>query len=131
MSPACTSSGLRFDLPHIQMIGVAGGGDLDAFLTGGPVERGADVFLAVRQGREWNLKCSPDPQPLDIAQQLGNDLFMLPVAAFRHVELANGLKPRGCALCLRTGRHDFDSYAQLVWPCRVLVLPPSVLRNPA
>ena len=50
-----TRSGFGLDLPHVEEFGVTGRGYFNSSEASGAIERGADVFLCIRQNGEWDF----------------------------------------------------------------------------
>ena len=106
-------SGLGRNLPNIKVFGVAGRSHFNSLLPRGAIERGANVFLGIGQVGEGNLESRAEFQPINILQQLRDDLLVLAVPAFGNINLENRLEAVARILSVRIGRQFADPQIQV------------------
>ena len=86
---------------------IAGGSHVNPSLTRGPVKRGTDILLAIRQSRKGNLQRTIGGQLLKVAEQPADDLFMFTFPSFWNVDLGNGLEAGLGSFQIRILQHLF------------------------
>jgi len=83
---------VRLDLPYVEVVCVAGGGHFQSLCVRGAIQSGANVFLGVGQGGEWNLERGAGAQLIDVAQQPRDNPLMLSIPTLGDVQLKDGLE---------------------------------------
>ena len=80
-------------LPDVEEVGVAGSGDGELALGSSAAEGGADVFFGVGQLGQRDFQSGTGIELCDVAEQLRDDEFVLPITALGHFGLEDGGKP--------------------------------------
>lgn len=73
--------------PDVEVFGVARCGDFSAALASSAIQSRSDILLAVWQLREWNFKGTVRFEQIQVVKDLGDNFFVLAVAAFWDVRL--------------------------------------------